>query len=337
MKKQILVTGGAGYIGSHTVVELHKAGYEAVIVDNFSNSSPKVIERIEEIVKCKPTIYNINLLEKKELNKVFENHNFHGVIHFAGLKAVGESTEKPLYYYNNNIVSTINLCETMSEHNVKSLVFSSSATVYGMNNTMPVTENGVLQPINPYGRTKLFIEEILKDLSQSDPEWEICLLRYFNPVGAHESGLIGESPRGVPNNLMPFITSVAIGKLDKLKVFGGDYNTKDGTGVRDYIHVTDLSKGHLKALESNLTPGVRTYNMGTGKGYSVLEVVKAFEKVNNVKIPYKIVDRRDGDSEICYADPSKSLEELEWRAEKDIYAMCRDAWNWQSNNQNGYD
>src|SRR5690606_38665452 len=269
MTKKILVTGGAGYIGSHTIVELHNAGYEVVIVDNFINSNKKVLNRLEEIIGYQPPTYEVDLTNKEAIYEIFKGHDFAGVIHFAALKAVGESTQIPLQYYKNNLMSTINLCEVMAEFNVKNIVFSSSATVYDMSNTMPVNEEGKLGAINPYGRTKLFIEEILRDVYQSDEEWKITLLRYFNPVGAHESGLIGESPNGIPNNLMPYITNVATGKLEKLRIFGADYDTKDGTGVRDYIHVVDLAKGHVKALDNNEAPGVRTYNMGTGNGYSV--------------------------------------------------------------------
>lgn len=336
MSNKILVTGGTGYIGSHTIAELHNSGYEVVIVDNFINSDKKVLDRLEKIIGYRPQIYVIDLLNKEALKEVFNEHQFLGVIHFAALKAVGESTEIPLNYYKNNLMSTINLCEIMAENNIKSIVFSSSATVYGMNNEMPVNEDGYLKPSNPYGRTKLYIEEILKDLYYSDSEWKVSLLRYFNPVGAHESGLIGESPQGIPNNLMPFITNVATGKLDKLKIFGADYNTKDGTGVRDYIHVTDLAKGHVRALENNVSTGVKTFNMGTGNGYSVLEVINAFEKATNKKIPYEIVDRRPGDIATCYADTSKANSVLNWKAKKDIFEMCKDSWNWQSNNINGY-
>lgn len=335
MAEKILVTGGAGYIGTHTIVELHNAGYEAVVVDNFNNSSPNVLNQVQKIIGYKPTVYEIDLLDKEQLDKVFEKHKFLGVIHFAALKAVGESTKIPLSYYKNNIMSTINLCEVMAAHNVKNIVFSSSATVYGVNNKMPVDEEGFLEASNPYGRTKLFIEEILKDLYQSNPEWKITLLRYFNPVGAHESGLIGESPQGIPSNLMPFITNVATGKLEELEIFGGDYDTKDGTGVRDYIHVSDLAKGHVKAFENNQMPGVQTYNMGTGNGYSVLEVIKSFEEATGKKVPYKIVDRRPGDIATCYADVSKSINTLNWKAKKDIFEMCKDAWNWQYKNPNG--
>lgn len=336
MSKTILVTGGAGYIGTHTIVELHKAGYEIVVIDNFSNSSPKALERLEQIIGYTPTTYTIDLLDKEKLYDVFGNNTFSGVIHFAGLKSVGESTQTPLTYYHNNIVSTLNLCNVMSEYKVKNIVFSSSATVYGMDNEMPVDEEAFLNAPNPYGRTKLMIEEILKDLYKADSEWSISLLRYFNPVGAHESGLIGENPSGIPNNLMPFITNVATGKLEKLNVFGDDYNTIDGTGVRDYIHVTDLAEGHVKALEHNHSPGVNTYNMGTGNGYSVLQVIHAFEESNNIKIPFEIVARRPGDIGTCYAEVSKANKELNWKAKKDIHQMCKDAWKWQSSNPSGY-
>lgn len=337
MRREILVTGGAGYIGSHTLIELIDSGYDPVVVDNFSNSSPKVKERIENIIGYMPTFYDIDLLDREGLNDVFLNHKFEGVIHFAGLKAVGESTEIPLKYYKENIMSTINLCELMSDYNVKKIVFSSSATVYGINNNMPVDEEGYLEASNPYGKTKLFIEEILKDLFQADPSWNITLLRYFNPIGAHDSGLIGEDPEGIPNNLMPFITNVATGKLKSLKVFGDNYDTVDGTGVRDYVHVVDLAKGHVKSLESATSSGVHIFNMGTGRGNSVLEVVKAFEEVTKQKIPYEIVDRRPGDVASCYANVTKSNQTLNWYAQKDIFDMCRDAWNWQRSNPNGYD
>lgn len=333
--KNILVTGGTGYIGSHTVVELVEADYNVIIVDNFSNSNPKVVERIQQITGIKPLVYDVDLLDKDELNKVFDRHIIDGVIHFAGLKSVGESTKLPLKYYNHNILSTINLCEIMSTHKVKRLVFSSSATVYSDNNVMPVNEKSALGPSNPYGKTKLMIEEILNDLIFADSEWEISILRYFNPVGAHETGLIGEEPKGIPNNLMPYITNVAIGKFDKLKIFGSDYNTVDGTGVRDYIHVVDLAIGHIKALEA-LQKGVSVYNMGTGRGHSVLEVISAFEKVNNKNVNYEFTDRRAGDVAVSFADVSKAEFELNWKAKRNIDQMCLDAWNWQVKNPDGY-
>lgn len=335
MTKKVLVTGGAGYIGSHTVVELLDAGYEVVIVDNFSNSHVEVINRIQMITGKYPTLYQLDLLEKQLLRDVFLEHEIDGVIHFAGLKAVGESVKLPLMYYKENILSTINLCELMTEFNVKKLIFSSSATVYDSANKMPVNEKANLNASNPYGRTKLFIEDILRDLYISDAEWKITLLRYFNPVGAHKSGLIGESPNGIPNNLMPYITNVASGKLDKLQVFGSDYNTPDGTGVRDFIHVVDLAIGHLRAYEKKNTPGVSTFNMGTGQGHSVLEIIEAFEKATGINIPYEIVDRRPGDIPVSFADVSKAKHELNWKAERDVIEMCYDAWNWQEKNPDG--
>ncbi|WMJ19869.1 UDP-glucose 4-epimerase GalE [Geobacillus kaustophilus] len=333
----ILVTGGAGYIGSHTCVELLNAGYDIVVVDSFCNSKPEALKRVSEITGKEFPIYNVDLLQKEELETVFSEHEIEAVIHFAGLKAVGESVAIPLRYYHNNIIGTLMLCEVMQAYGVKKIVFSSSATVYGTPKRVPISEDFPLQATNPYGRTKLMIEEILRDLYVSDNEWSIALLRYFNPIGAHPSGRIGEDPNGIPNNLMPYITQVAVGKLKELYVFGNDYPTVDGTGVRDYIHVVDLAIGHVKALEKvmNIT-GVEAYNLGTGRGYSVLELVSAFEKVTGIKIPYKIVDRRPGDVAICYADPTKAKEELGWVATRGIEEMCRDAWRWQSNNPNGY-
>lgn len=335
---KVLVTGGAGYIGSHTCVELLDAGYELVIVDNFSNSKPEVLNRIKEITGKDFKFYEADLLDKDGLEVAFAENEIDAVIHFAGLKAVGESVQIPLRYYHNNITGTIILCELMEKYNVKKMVFSSSATVYGMPDRVPISEDFPLRPTNPYGRTKFMIEEILRDLAVTDDKWSIALLRYFNPIGAHPSGRIGEDPNGIPNNLMPYITQVASGKLKELRVFGNDYPTKDGTGVRDYIHVVDLAKGHLKALEkvANST-GVDAYNLGTGTGYSVLEVIEAFEKASGQKVPYIITDRRPGDVAICYADPSKAKKELGWVAEKGIYEMCADAWNWQSKNPNGYE
>lgn len=335
---KVLVTGGAGYIGSHTCVELLDAGYELVIVDNFSNSKPEVLNRIKEITGKDFKFYEVDLLDKDGLEVAFAENEIDAVIHFAGLKAVGESVQIPLRYYHNNITGTIILCELMEKYNVKKMVFSSSATVYGMPDRVPISEDFPLRPTNPYGRTKFMIEEILRDLAVTDDKWSIALLRYFNPIGAHPSGRIGEDPNGIPNNLMPYITQVASGKLKELRVFGNDYPTKDGTGVRDYIHVVDLAKGHLKALEkvANST-GVDAYNLGTGTGYSVLEVIEAFEKASGQKVPYIITDRRPGDVAICYADPSKAKKELGWVAEKGIYEMCADAWNWQSKNPNGYE
>ena len=334
----ILITGGAGYIGSHTCVELLNAGYEIIIADNFSNSKPEVLNRIKELTNMEFRFYRVDLLDSDALEQVFIENKIEAVIHFAGLKAVGESVQLPLKYYHNNITGTLVLCELMQKYGVRSIVFSSSATVYGMNNISPLTEDLPLSSTNPYGSTKLMIEEILKDVYASDNKWSIALLRYFNPIGAHESGRIGEDPNGIPNNLMPYITQVAVGKREKLSVFGSDYDTQDGTGVRDYIHVVDLAKGHLKALEKILeTEGVNVYNLGTGIGYSVLDVVKSFEKATGKGIPYVLTDRRPGDIATCYADPAKALNELNWKAEKNLIDMCRDSWNWQENNKNGYE
>ncbi|AST93406.1 UDP-glucose 4-epimerase GalE [Sutcliffiella cohnii] len=333
----ILVTGGAGYIGSHTTVELLEAGYDVIILDNFSNSKMESLRRVKEITGKDFAFYEADLLQIEKIEQVFQENQIDAVIHFAGLKAVGESVEKPLYYYQNNITGTINLCETMKKNDVKKLVFSSSATVYGMPESVPISEDFPLSATNPYGRSKLMIEEILRDLYVSDSTWSISLLRYFNPIGAHESGKIGEDPNGIPNNLMPFITQVAVGKLPNLQVFGDDYDTVDGTGVRDYIHVVDLAKGHLKALEKvKKTTNVDAYNLGTGQGYSVLEMVQAFEEASGKEVPYRIINRRPGDIGECYADPTKAEKELGWKAEKGIEEMCRDSWRWQSNNPNGY-
>lgn len=335
----ILVTGGAGYIGSHTSIELLQAGYDIVIVDNFCNSKPEALNRIEELAGKKAKFYEVDILDRDGLNKVFDENNIEAVIHFAGLKAVGESVEKPIEYYENNISGTLVLCDVMRKHNVKKIVFSSSATVYGMNNKVPFSEDmPTASATNPYGSTKLFIEQILSDIYVSDNEWSVALLRYFNPIGAHESGRIGEDPNGIPNNLMPYITQVAVGKRKELSVFGNDYDTHDGTGVRDYIHVVDLAKGHLKAVGKVLSSnGVEAYNLGTGIGYSVLDVVNSFEKASGQKVPYKIVERRAGDIATCYADATKALRELGWKAEKTLDDMCRDSWRWQKNNPNGYD
>ncbi|NLX64522.1 MAG: UDP-glucose 4-epimerase GalE [Clostridiaceae bacterium] len=333
----ILVTGGAGYIGSHTCVELLNAGYEIIVVDNLSNSSEKALERVREITGKKLTFYKADLLDKEALDNIFKKEKIDSVIHFAGLKAVGESVSMPLKYYHNNITGTITLCEVMQKHGVKDIVYSSSATVYGNPETVPIREDFPLAATNPYGRTKLVIENLLKDLHVSDNCWNIVILRYFNPIGAHESGKIGEDPKNIPNNLMPYITQVAVGKLEYLGVFGNDYDTPDGTGVRDYIHVTDLALGHLKALEKlKEKPGVSIYNLGTGKGFSVLEMVKNFEKVSGRTIKYRILPRRPGDIAICFADPSKAKKELGWEATRDINKMCEDAWRWQKNNPNGY-
>lgn len=334
----ILVTGGAGYIGSHTCVELLNAGHEIIILDNFSNSKPEALNRIKEITNKEFKFYEVDLLNKEALEKVFKDNDIDAVIHFAGLKAVGESVAIPISYYHNNITGTLIICELMEKYNVKKMVFSSSATVYGMNNVSPLTEDLPLSTTNPYGSTKLMIEQILRDIYVSDNAWSTALLRYFNPIGAHESGRIGEDPNGIPNNLMPFITQVAVGKREKLGVFGNDYDTHDGTGVRDYIHVVDLAKGHLKAVEKVLkSQGVEAYNLGTGVGYSVLDVVKNFEKATGIEVPYTILDRRPGDIATCYADANRALKELGWKAEKNLEDMCRDSWRWQSSNPNGYD
>ncbi|CAH0175959.1 UDP-glucose 4-epimerase GalE [Peribacillus simplex] len=334
----ILVTGGAGYIGSHAAVELLKTGYNIVILDNLSNSNFESINRVRELTGKDFPFYKCDLLDRDELNTIFENHNFEAVMHFAGLKAVGESVEIPLNYYHNNITGTINLCDLMANHNVKKLVFSSSATVYGHPDSVPIDESFPLSATNPYGRTKLMIEDILRDLYISDSTWRIALLRYFNPIGAHESGRIGENPNGIPNNLMPYITQVAIGKREKLSVFGNDYETHDGTGVRDFIHVIDLVKGHLKALEFlDENKGIETFNLGTGTGYSVMDLINTFSTVNSKEIPYQFVDRRPGDIAICYANPTKAEKVLGWRAEKDLNEMCKDSWKWQTDNPNGYE
>ena len=334
----ILVTGGMGYIGSHTVVELLNLNYEVVVVDNLSNSSILVKDRIKKITNKDFKFYNVDVTDKESLKKVFEENKIDSIIHFAAFKAVGESVEKPLEYYENNLVGALVVFELMKEFNVNNFVVSSSATVYGKPKSCPIKEDFSLSTTNPYGATKLMIEDIMRDLSKADKNLNLVILRYFNPIGAHESGLIGEEPKGIPNNLMPYITKVAVGQLNELSVFGDDYDTKDGTGVRDYIHVVDLAKGHvasIKKLEEN--PGLLTYNLGTGEGYSVLDLVKAFEKVNNIKIPYKIIDRRPGDIDMCYADPTKAFDELGWKAEFGIERMCEDSWTWQSNNPNGYE
>lgn len=334
----ILVTGGAGYIGSHTCVLLLEAGYDVVVLDNLSNSSAKSIDRVEKITGKKIKFYECDILDRDGMRAIFEQNKIDAVIHFAGLKAVGESVAIPLKYYENNITGTLHLLEVMHEFGVKKMVFSSSATVYGLTDKMPLTEDLPTSANSPYGQTKLMIEQILTDLCVSDKDWSIVLLRYFNPVGAHESGTIGENPKGIPNNLMPYITQVALGKLKELSIFGNDYPTKDGTGVRDYIHVVDLADGHIKALDKIKTQnGVMIYNLGTGIGYSVLDLVKAFEEANGVKVNYKIAPRRPGDVTICYADASKAKTELGWEAKKNVVDMCRDSWNWQKNNPNGYD
>ena len=334
----ILVTGGAGYIGSHTVVELLAADHEVVVVDNFSNSSPQVLERLKEITGQDIPFYEGSILDQDFLTQVFEENDIQAVIHFAAFKAVGESVAKPLKYYKNNITGTISLLEVMKAQGVKHIVFSSSATVYGMNNVSPLTEDLPTSATNPYGYTKVMMEQILNDVAFSDADWSVTNLRYFNPIGAHESGRIGEAPNGIPNNLMPYITQVAVGKLEQLAVFGDDYDTPDGTGVRDYIHVVDLAKGHVLALDDNLaTKGAKVYNLGTGVGVSVLDLVHAFEKENGLAISYQIKERRPGDVATCYANPQKAKEVLGWVAEKDIHDMVRDSWRWQSQNPNGYD
>lgn len=327
----ILVTGGAGYIGSHTVVELLNADREVVIVDDFSNSKPEVLDAIRQITGKDFKFYELNYLDRKKLDKVFKENNIEAVMNFAGFKAVGESVQKPIEYYTNNISGTLTLLDVMRENNVKKFVFSSSATVYGDPEKVPLTESSPIGgTTNPYGRTKLYIEQILKDLYKADNSWDICILRYFNPVGAHESGLIGEEPQGIPNNLMPYIVRVASGELEQLSVFGNDYNTPDGTGVRDYIHVVDLAKGHVKAIEKldKESNGLYIYNLGTGNGVSVLDMVKAFEKSTGKKISYKIAPRREGDIASCFADVKKAEEELGWKAQKSLEDMCKDSWNY---------
>ena len=334
----ILVTGGAGYIGSHTTVELLTAGYEVIILDDFSNSSPKVLDRLKTITGKNIAFYEGSILNKPFLNKIFKENNIEAVIHFAAFKAVGESVKEPLKYYHNNITGTISLLEVMAENKVKNIVFSSSATVYGMNNISPLTEDMLTSATNPYGYTKVMMEQILNDVAFADKEWSVTNLCYFNPIGAHESGLIGEAPNGVPNNIMPYITQVAVGKLQELSIFGDDYDTPDGTGVRDYIHVIDLAKGHVLALKDNLaTTGSHVYNLGAGKGYSVLDLVKTFEKENGVTIPYTIKPRRAGDIATCYANSNKAKEVLGWTVQKTLADMVRDSWRWQSQNPNGYE
>ncbi len=334
----ILVTGGAGYIGSHTVVELVESGYEVVIVDNLCNSSREAITRIEEITGKAITFYEVDILDRAALEDIFSKENIESCIHFAGLKAVGESVEKPWLYYNNNIAGTLVLLDVMKRHDVKNIVFSSSATVYGQPKEMPITEECPKGNItNPYGQTKSMLEQIFTDIQKSDNEWNVVILRYFNPIGAHKSGRIGENPNGIPNNLMPYITQVAVGRLECLGVFGNDYDTHDGTGVRDYIHVVDLARGHVKAIEKlNKKDGLNIYNLGTGVGYSVLDMVHNFEEASGQHIPYVIKPRRPGDIDECYSDPSKAERELGWKAENGILEMCEDSWRWQSNNPNGY-
>ena len=331
---RVLVTGGCGYIGSHTCVELLESGYDVIVVDNLSNSKENVIDKIEKITGKKVKFYKKDLCNKKDLEEIFKKENIEAVIHFAGFKAVGESVKKPLMYYRNNLDSTITLLEVMNEFNCKKIVFSSSATVYGKPEKLPITEDFPLHTTNPYGTTKLMIEMILNDLYISDNDWSISILRYFNPIGAHKSGLIGEDPNGIPNNLMPYIVKVANKELKELSVFGNDYDTVDGTGVRDYIHVVDLAKGHIKAIEKiSKDKGIDTYNLGTGNGYSVLEIVNTFMKVNKIDVPYKIVDRRPGDIDACYASVDKAKKKLKWSTKLDIEEMCRDSFNFVKKNK----
>ena len=334
----ILVTGGAGYIGSHTCVELLQHGYQVVVLDNLSNSNMESLHRIQMITGKNVTFYQGDIADSTLLDEIFTNHPIDVCIHFAGLKAVGESVEKPIEYYKNNVAGTISLIESMRKHNVKNIIFSSSATVYGDPAEIPITESCPKAPCtNPYGWTKSMLEQIFMDLQKADPAWNIILLRYFNPIGAHKSGLIGEDPNGIPNNLMPYVTQVASGKLKELGIFGNDYDTPDGTGVRDYIHVVDLANGHVKALDKiKENCGLEIYNLGTGNGYSVLNIVESFEKATGVKVPYQIKPRRAGDIATCYCNPAKAEKELGWKAQYDIVDMCKDAWNWQSNNPNGY-
>lgn len=334
----ILITGGAGYIGSHTCVELLEAGFDIVVADNFSNSRPEVLKRIADITGKSFPFYELDLLNRDDVEQLFTLHHIEAVIHFAGLKAVGESVRFPLAYYHTNITSTLVLCEAMRKSGVRKLVFSSSSTVYGSAERMPITEDFEIGATNPYGRSKQMIEQILADLAASDPEWGISILRYFNPIGAHKSGRIGENPNGIPNNLMPYVAQVAIGKLERVHVFGNDYPTVDGTGVRDYIHVVDLANGHLRALERILgRTGIDIYNLGTGQGYSVLEMIAAFEVASARSIPYTIAERRDGDSAICYADTAKAYQELGWIARRGLEEMCEDTWRWQLANPGGYE
>lgn len=335
----ILVTGGAGYIGSHTVVELQNAGYDVVVLDNLSNASEKALDRVSKITGKPVKFYKADILDRDALNDIFDKETIESCIHFAGLKAVGESVVKPWEYYENNIAGTLTLVDVMRKNNVKNIIFSSSATVYGDPAQIPITEECPKgQCTNPYGWTKSMLEQVLTDIQKADPEWNVMLLRYFNPIGAHKSGTIGENPNGIPNNLMPYITQVAVGKLKELGVFGNDYDTPDGTGVRDYIHVVDLAKGHVKALKKiEENPGLAIYNLGTGKGYSVLDIVKNFEAATGVKIPYVIKPRRAGDIATCYCDASKAEKDLGWKAENGIREMCEDSWRWQSNNPQGYE
>lgn len=337
MTQTILVTGGAGYIGTHTVIQLLEAGHEVIVLDNLSNSSREALNRVEAMTGKEVTFYLGDILDRALLEQIFLTHTIDAVIHFAGLKAVGESVKEPLRYYENNVVGTTVLLEVMQAFDVKRIVFSSSATVYGMPERTPIDESFPLSATNPYGRSKLMIEDILRDVAVADSEWSIALLRYFNPIGAHPSGQIGEDPFDVPNNLMPYITQVAVGKLNELSVFGDDYDTPDGTGVRDYIHVVDLASGHLQALDYVMDQtGVEAFNLGTGTGYSVLDLVRAFEQESGKSVPYRVTDRRPGDIATCFADPTKSKQMLGFEAKHDIRDMCRDAWNWQSNNPDGY-
>ena len=334
----ILITGGAGYIGSHAAVEFIKAGYDIVVIDNLLNSHIQSIERVKQLVNKDFPFYKIDLLDADALEQLFSKYEIDAVIHFAGLKAVGESISIPLKYYDNNVAGTIRLCEIMAKHQVRKLVFSSSATVYGIPNRVPINETFPLSAINPYGRSKLIIEDILRDIHTSDSAWSIALLRYFNPIGAHETGMIGENPKGIPNNLMPYITQVAIGKRDKLFIYGDDYETHDGTGVRDYIHVVDLVKGHLKALEYlDGKTGIEAFNLGTGRGYSVLELMDTFKRASGIPVAYQVVDRRPGDVAACYADATKAAKILGWKAEKSLLEMCTDSWRWQRKNPDGYE
>lgn len=334
----ILVTGGAGYIGSHACVELLQAGHQVIVVDNLSNSKEEALRRVQALTGRPLAFYRVDLRDRQGLEAVFAANRIDAVMHFAGMKAVGESVAIPLTYYHNNFTGSVVLCQVMAEHGVKTLVFSSSATVYGAAPVVPIPEDAPLAPTNPYGRTKYFIEEMLRDLYRSDPEWRISVLRYFNPVGAHPSGQIGEDPNGIPNNLMPYVAQVAVGKLPELRVFGNDYPTPDGTGIRDYIHVVDLAIGHLAALDKLAEkPGVIIHNLGTGRGYSVLEVVCTFEQASGRKIPFRIVGRRPGDVAVSYADPTKARDELGWIAQRDLFDMCADTWRWQSNNPRGYE
>ena len=334
---KVLVTGGTGYIGSHTVVELIEAGHEPVIIDNLVNSSKESLNRVEKITGTRPAFYEGDLRDEKLVRDIFAGERPDAVIHFAGLKAVGESTQKPLLYYDNNLISTLVLLNAMKEAGCRNIIFSSSATVYGKPESVPIREDFKTSVTNPYGRTKLMIEDMMRDIYAADNSWNIILLRYFNPIGAHKSGLMGEDPDGIPNNLLPYISKVAIGKLDHVNVFGNDYDTKDGTGVRDYIHVVDLAQGHVKAVNKiSENPGLKVYNLGTGNGYSVLEMIEAFGKACGKKLPYVIGPRRPGDIDTCYADPSLAKEELGWEAQRGIEEMCADAWRWQSMNPDGY-